>query len=123
TRLVLPDGRLFEKEAAVLNQFFANSFGRPLQQSTAAGHSPKQAPGTASLPKQVAGPTFIELVYDPAITAEEGYGIVITRRQVLLSARTAAGMFMAVQTIRQLLPAGIESPAAQPAPGAYPAVK
>jgi len=96
TQLVLPGGQLFEKEAATLNQFFTNSFGKPLKQAPAAPQP------------------FIELKYDARITAEEGYQLVITRQQVQLSARTAAGMFMAVQTIRQLLPARTEDPATHP---------
>lgn len=40
---------------------------------------------------------------------EEGYNLKITENQVLLEAYKAAGLFRGVQTIRQLLPAKIES--------------
>jgi len=50
----------------------------------------------------------IRLVNDPAITAAEGYRLAITPQQVTLSANGGAGMFRAVETVRQLLPAGIE---------------
>jgi len=106
TPIVLPARLLFEKEAAELNRFFINSFGRPLKTVQAAGKSPQSGHRT--------GLPFIEMKYDGGITAEEGYKLVITGRQVLLSARTTAGMFMAVQTIRQLLPAGAEGPALHP---------
>jgi hexosaminidase len=46
----------------------------------------------------------IELQKDAAITAAEGYTITITEQKVLMKAGTPAGMFRAVQTIRQMLP-------------------
>jgi hexosaminidase len=103
TLIVLSGPPVFEKEAATLNQFFINSFGRPLRIRRIT------AP---SLPKDQ-GP-FIELKYDNSIREEEGYHLIITGQQVLLSARTPAGIFMAIQTIRQLLPALIEQPDLHP---------
>lgn len=50
----------------------------------------------------------IRLVNDPTITAAEGYRLAITPQQVILSANGRAGMFRAIETVRQLLPAGIE---------------
>ena len=97
SRLVLTGASPFEKEAAVLNLFFMNAFGHPLKRGAAAGQS------------------SLELKYDAGVTAEEGYRLVITPGQVLLSARTTAGMFMGVQTIRQLLPAWAEHAAIHPA--------
>src|SRR5258708_20295650 len=78
---------IFRAEAGALNQYFENYFGRPLK---------------------VSGKGDIVLKYDGSITAEEGYGLTITPGQVVLSARTAAGMFMGVQTLRQLLPVAAE---------------
>lgn len=45
----------------------------------------------------------IELQKDAAITSPEGYKIDITEQKVLLKASAPAGMFRAVQTIKQLL--------------------
>ena len=90
TPLVLPDKALFKNEADVLNQFFINSFGKPLKKGSPAS---KQA---------------ITFKYDKSIKANEGYRLTITPGYIILSARTPAGMFMAVQTIRQLLPAMAE---------------
>ena len=47
---------------------------------------------------------------------EEGYELVITKKMVLLSANTPAGVFHGVQTIRQLLPAKIEMTSTQSGP-------
>jgi hexosaminidase len=102
TRIILPAHPTFEKETAELNRLFTNSFGQPLP----FGQSLKQGK-TAARP-------FIELKHDGSITAEEGYKLVITGRQVLLSARTPAGMLMAIQTIRQLLPPQAEDAALHP---------
>jgi hexosaminidase len=58
---------------------------------------------------------------DPGL-GEEGYVLTVTPRQVTAAANGPAGLFYAVQTIRQLLPAAVESLAAQPGPWTMPAV-
>ncbi|WP_372756120.1 beta-N-acetylhexosaminidase [Labilibaculum sp.] len=50
------------------------------------------------------------------ILGDEGYSLTITEKQVLLEAHNAAGLFRGVQTIRQLLPAKIESDQLQVGP-------
>lgn len=95
TALVVQDGR-FRNEADQLNQLLLPSLGKPL---TARGTGPK-----------------IVLQHDPAITSPEGYGLTITTTQVTLKAGQPAGMFRAIQTIRQLLPIGIEQKAQKPVP-------
>ncbi|GAA3772989.1 beta-N-acetylhexosaminidase [Plantactinospora mayteni] len=50
----------------------------------------------------------------------EGYRLEITATGVLVRARTAAGLFYGVQTLRQLLPPKIESARRQPGPWAIP---
>jgi hexosaminidase len=49
-----------------------------------------------------------ELQKDAAVASPEGYNIAITEQKVLLKASAPAGMFRAVQTIKQLLPPAIE---------------
>src|SRR5579859_1393123 len=51
----------------------------------------------------------INLQYDAAISAPEAYKLIITPEKVVVRASDPAGIFHAVQTIRQLLPAALES--------------
>ncbi|MEO5893479.1 MAG: family 20 glycosylhydrolase [Ferruginibacter sp.] len=92
TAIVLMD-KQFENEADQLNIYFTNSFGLPLKKLPAAiKHS-------------------IIFKYDKSVLATEGYHLNITSEQITLSAGTPAGMFMAVQSVRQLLPASVEQKA------------
>ncbi|HVW98233.1 MAG TPA: family 20 glycosylhydrolase [Mucilaginibacter sp.] len=56
----------------------------------------------------------IRLIYDAAVTQTGGYRLSISPRQVIIRAREPEGAFYAVETIRQLLPAGIEDHTASP---------
>jgi hexosaminidase len=53
----------------------------------------------------------------------EGYRLRVTPGGVTLTAATAHGLYNGVQTIRQLLPAWINSPSARPGPWTMPAVQ
>jgi hexosaminidase len=55
-----------------------------------------------------AKPHSIKLVYDAAITDPEAYKLTITPQQVTIAAKDPAGVFHAVETIRQLLPVSVE---------------
>lgn len=90
TAIVVPADGSFKNEADILNVFFANAFGKPLKKIT--------KPVKQSL----------QFVTDTTITAPEGYHLLITSQQVIISAKTPAGMFMAIQTIRQLLSPAVE---------------
>jgi hexosaminidase len=63
-------------------------------------------PSGNSLPRP--STKVIVLQKDASITSPEGYRITITEKKVLLEAGTPAGMFRAVESIRQLLPLSIE---------------
>ncbi|WP_106399935.1 beta-N-acetylhexosaminidase [Actinocorallia populi] len=58
----------------------------------------------------------------PADLGEEGYRLDVSAGAVRLRARTEEGLFRGVQTLRQLLPAGIESPVPVPGPWPVPCV-
>ncbi|MEI9959474.1 MAG: glycoside hydrolase family 20 zincin-like fold domain-containing protein [Ferruginibacter sp.] len=90
TTIQLSPDQNFTNEAGLLGQLFTNSFGKPLQQNIKAGSS------------------AIKLQYDASINAGEGYHLTITKQQVILAAKYAAGIFRGIETIRQLLPPSIE---------------
>ncbi|MET0393267.1 MAG: family 20 glycosylhydrolase [Chitinophagaceae bacterium] len=104
TVVVIPVNQRFKSEADLLSGLFKPGFGTALNVE-------------AKLQKR-----SIRLVYDAMITAPEGYHILITPQQVTLSAAYPAGMFRAVQTIRQLLPAAIENPGERVTEVSLPAV-
>ena len=62
-------------------------------------------------------PGNITLLLDPSIAGDEDYSITVTPRSVLISGKTAAGVFHGIQVLRQSLPtdpsALINLPAAQ----------
>jgi hexosaminidase len=56
---------------------------------------------------------------DPTL-ADEGYALRVADTGVTVRAGTAAGLFRAVQTLRQLLPSAVEGGSVQPGPWALP---
>ncbi|QHL89345.1 family 20 glycosylhydrolase [Nibribacter ruber] len=91
TKLVVPrESKVFQNEVEQVQLLFSRSLGRPLK-----------------LVKRETSNAVI-LLLDKHISAPEGYQVLISPTQVKLVAREPAGMFRAVQTLRQLLPASIE---------------
>ena len=86
TKIILADSR-FQNEAEQLNLLMGEFLGNPLKINTE---------GSAS--------RNISLRYDDAIKQPEGYQLNITKDALILVAREPAGMFRAVETLRQLLP-------------------
>ncbi|TXK24932.1 family 20 glycosylhydrolase [Pontibacter qinzhouensis] len=91
TKLVLAkEAAVFQKEAEQLQELLANGIGKKL--------------ATTKKPSN----NSMLLQYDKTITAPEGYLLTVTPAQVTLAAKEPAGMFRAIQTLRQLLPPTIE---------------
>jgi hexosaminidase len=65
------------------------------------------------------GITLLLVGADKRVGAE-GYQLDVTKRGVIIRARTAAGLFAGVQTFRQLLPAKVEAGTKQPGPWTAP---
>jgi hexosaminidase len=83
---ILTEDKRFANEAAQLNALLAQYLGKPLGNSKT-------------------GKSLFRLQFDPQISAPEAYKVEVTTNEVVLKAKEPAGMFRAVQTIRQLLPA------------------
>lgn len=47
--------------------------------------------------------------FDETISSEDGYKLDIQRKEIIVTAKTDAGAFYALQTLRQLLPEGLEN--------------
>ena len=62
-----------------------------------------------NIPFETKGSGDIELKIDNTIKEEEGYLLSVTYNKILISGKTSKGVFYGIQTLRQLLPASIES--------------
>ena len=65
----------------------------------------------------------IVLAIDPSVTTDEGYVLDSTPQRVTIRARTAAGVFYGVETLRQLLPPAIFASSKQSAEWTIPALR
>ena len=84
---IVTESAVFKQEAEQLNLLLKQYFGKPVKVSAT-----KNA-------------MAITMRYSAAITAEEGYALTIEPKGIIILAKEPAGMFRAVETIRQLLPA------------------
>lgn len=91
TKLVLPANKtFFSNEAAQLQSLVKQGLGKTLAVAAKAGT------GT------------IVLKQNDQLAGEEDYTLDITPQQMVITAKTPTGMFRAIQTVRQLMPATIE---------------
>jgi hexosaminidase len=95
TRITVPDNPEVNAIGQTLAAFLRKATDFPFTVGTAG------APGSA-------GVIDLSLVSDASL-GDEGYRLTVSHDSVLLAAATPAGLFHGTQTIRQLLPAGIES--------------
>ncbi|MBN1108823.1 MAG: beta-N-acetylhexosaminidase [Bacteroidales bacterium] len=93
TRIIIPAG---DNEARLAAGLLASLAGNP------SGAVPEIIEGE----KAARGSVF--MAYDPQITNAEGYVLDISSKQIKISAGTAAGLFYAVQSLRQLMPPEVE---------------
>ena len=91
TKITIPANRSFQQEASLLNELLPQKLTITAQ-------------ATSSALKNT-----IRLLKDLSITTEEGYRIEITADQVNIYAGKSAGIFRAVESIRQLLPVELEN--------------
>src|SRR5690349_5017087 len=87
------DNDLFTNETNMLKQMIQHYLGMNALQPAASGTSQNN----------------IALHYDASIKDSEAYEINVTPQLITLSASKPAGMFMAIQTLRQLMPADVEN--------------
>lgn len=107
TKLALPgDGAVFGNEAAYLRQMIRKSLG----------------PGALRQDDRAVSGAII-LRHDPSVTSAEGYALSVDSSRVVLRAAGPAGMFHALETLRQLLPADVEGGAVVGAGGTTAAAK
>ncbi|MBN7812422.1 family 20 glycosylhydrolase [Algoriphagus sp. H41] len=94
TQLLRSDGGRFDAEAAFLQSTLVEMLGEEI---------------TAQ-----AGGNVLELVYSQDLTQAESYQLEVGRDRVSLIAGDAAGMFYAMETLRQLMPADLEGEGTAP---------
>lgn len=106
------EGHLFDNEAGQLNLLLAQYLGKPLRIvaykaiAVKKNKTGKIAEAVITKGANISGPaTYITLIYSNTIDAPEGYELQIDTNGVVAKAKEPAGMFRAIETIRQLLPA------------------
>jgi hexosaminidase len=101
-----------DEGAKQIGEFLASQFG------PSTGFTLQVVPSTES--KTVDGILLTLDFADPAL-GDEGYTLIITPGKIIVKAQKSAGLFWAMQTLRQLLPPGIESKTFQSGPWEFPA--
>jgi hexosaminidase len=95
------------KEAVAVGHYLSDH----LKPATGFSLEVKSAPEKAQ-----PGSVWLTLSADASKNGNEEYSLIITKDDVNISASTAAGLFMGVQTLRQLFPAAVEMNTVQPGP-------
>jgi len=95
TRIILAPA---DDETKLAAEFLANLVRNSTGISLSIGEGKRSAKGS------------IFMTLDTAIENNEGYELTVTHKKVIVRGGSAAGLFYAVQTMRQLMPAEVESP-------------
>ena len=95
TRIILAPA---DDETKLAADFLANLVRNSTGISLSIGEGKRPAKGS------------IFMTLDTAIENNEGYELTVTHKKVIVRGGSAAGLFYAVQTMRQLMPAEVESP-------------
>lgn len=93
TKIIIPSEN---PEIRLSADFLARLINNPT------GTTPEIIVGT----KPFKGSVF--MVLDTAVRNEEGYVLAVTKKRITIRAKTAVGLFYAVQTLRQMLPVEVE---------------
>lgn len=91
TVISLGSSKKYIQEAGLLNDLIANSLGQPLKFSDNAKNN------------------VIKISYNASLPGDESYTLNITPQNIILSAKTGAGIIHGIESIRQLLPVSIEN--------------
>jgi len=108
---ILFDGRseaAIKPVAAFLSSLLGSSVGATLTPE----RTSKGADDAAKSPAGESGSIYLAL--DPSMKEEEGYRLVAKSDQIAITAKHPKGLFYGVQTLRQLLPADVESKSLAP---------
>ncbi|MFB9841702.1 family 20 glycosylhydrolase [Mucilaginibacter ginsenosidivorans] len=92
TTIIRGDHDRFASEVNQLNNLFIKAFGTPLKKTSNKTNA-----------------NAIEIKYNPTLEGPEGYTLTITGKMITISAKESVGIYRAIETIRQLLPAEIEN--------------
>jgi len=95
TRIILAPA---DDETKLAADFFANLVRNSTGMSLPVEEGKKSAKGS------------VFMTLDTAIENDEGYELTVTHKKVIVRGGSAAGLFYAVQTMRQIMPTELESP-------------
>jgi len=99
-------GSFYITKQTVINSALAAKFSGEIRQlNQLVAKSLKAGLKVSKIPRQT---NVIDIIYDPEIKSADGYRLKITPSKVTIISGGNAGVFYAIETIRQLLPVSVE---------------